>query len=257
MITDDPIRDLERQLVKAAAAPRRAPRHRRRWHAALVAAAAVTAAAFVIIAVGTPADTRLTLAQAAAAQLAPGGGVIHLSYTSTIHNGPRVVQRIEVSTWYSATTTHTLATSTSADGRTSSLETVRRGRLLRSFESSQNVLTLQTVCSSSPAGNFSDPVARLRELLRQGRLTPDGTQRFAGVSVQRLAYSAGPLHIVFLVHKSGSAPVAMITSLSGGRDRTVVRFTGRASLPKTAASQTLLAMAPHPGARIVRLARAC
>jgi hypothetical protein len=168
-----------------------------------------------------------------------------------------VVQRIEVSTWCSATTTRTLATSTSAGGQISSLETVRRGRDLRSFESWQNVLTLQTVCSSRGADKFSDPVARLRELLRRGKLTPDGTPRFAGMSVQRLAYSAGSLRVVVLVQRNGSAPVAMITDLAGGRDRTVVRFTGRTSLPNTAESQKRLAMAPHPGARIVRLARAC
>jgi hypothetical protein len=256
MITDDPIRDLERQLVQAAAAPRRALRRRRRWQAALVAAPALAAAVWVVIAAGTPGDTRLSVAQAAAAQLVPGGGILHLRYTSTMYDGPRVTQRVNVSTWYSSTTTRTVATSATAGGQTSSLETVRRGRQLRTFESLQNVLTLQRLCSAPGADSFSDPVARLRELLREGKLTPDGTQRFAGVAVQRLAYSAGPLHVVFLVQRIGSAPLAMITDVAG-RDRTVVRFTGRVSLPATAENQKRLAMAPHPGARVVRLAPAC
>ena len=115
MITDDPIRDLERQLV-AAAARQAAPRpttakHRARWWLALPATVALTALAITLVTLLGGSASAPSLAQAAYAQLSPKDGIVALSYDTRFLDAGHLYQHVRAEIFYSATQIRSIGTS--------------------------------------------------------------------------------------------------------------------------------------------------
>ncbi len=272
MITDDPIHDLERQLV-AAAALERAPegtspeRRARRWTLlALPATGALAASAIALIAfLGGGASTP-PLTQAAYARLNPKDGIIELSYDTRFLDGGRLYQHARTETFYSAT--HERSVGTSIGPRSGRevrfLEVVRTPRDIRSYESGANTLTIQANCrpsTASPRSTVADPIATFKTLIQRDRVALRGTTTFDGRRVSRLVATEAGQRFVYLVSPKTGKPVAMtlrpLANLVPGAPftGTVVRFTSYRHLPLDASSRTQLEMRPHPTATIIKLGR--
>jgi hypothetical protein len=270
MITDDAIRDLERQLVDAAArqaAPQPAPtKSRARWWLALPAAGALAAVAITLAVLLGGSASAPPLAQAAYARLNAKHGVVALSYDTRFFDGGRLYQRARSEIFYSATRERSVGTSISAhSGRTLGfVEAVRTAREIRSYESRANTLTTQSNCRASgrfPRATAADPIARFNALFRRRRISQRGMATFDGRRVSRLVADDADQRFVFLVAPHTGEPVAMtlqpLALIGPGAHftGTVVHFTSYRHLPLDASSRAQLEMRPHPGAKRIKLGR--
>ncbi len=270
MITDDPIRDLERQLVSAAAreaAPHAMPTRRRtRWWVALPATgalAAITTALIVLLGGGTSAPS---IAQAAYAQLNPKGGIVALKYDTRFYSGGHLYQHVQAEIAYSATQEHTVGTSIGprSGHAVRYLETAWTRREIRSYESDANTLTIQANCRPSgrfPRSTTVDPIAKFNDLYRRHRINQRGTTTFDGRRVSRLVANEASQQFVFLVTPKTAEPVAMtlrpLANIVPGAPftGTVVRVLYQRHLPLDASSRARLEMRPHPAAKVINLGR--
>jgi hypothetical protein len=269
MITDDPIRDLERQLV-AAATTRAAtghPANRSGRRTAILAAAAVglLVTAAVVLTGGGGSVTSATgpggrpagsIVQAAYSWLDPTGTVIHMQFDTRSYAGrPPVVHEVgQTDVWYSGDTERDVSTKVSPinDRAVAHLETVSRPGSLRYYESNTNTLTTERVCRPRGTPAAADPVAEFRALYHEGRITRGATSMFDGRRVRRLvARGRGTQRFVYLVGPRTGAPVAMIDEAGG--DRSTVRFTGYQRLPVNVITRRDLRLQPHPGARPIHI----
>jgi hypothetical protein len=256
MITDDPILDLERQLVGTAArtAPAPAPPSRRVRARRLALPAAGFATACVAIAVLLTGGTSTpSLAEAAYAQVDPGSGLVHVKSDTRFYDRHRRYQHVRTDTWYSGDIAHSVATSLGpSSGRAVRyLETVRRPTGLRYYESTSKTLTIQPICRrpASAGRSTSDPIALFRRLYKQGRVSSGTTTTFDGRRVRRLVASPSrTLRLVYLVTPKTGEPVAMVNE--SGFDRAVTRFSTHDRVPLTSATRAHLALAAHPGATV-------
>jgi hypothetical protein len=269
VITDDAIRDLERQLVDAArqAAPQPAPtKSRARWWLALPAAGALAAVAITLAVLLGGSASAPPLAQAAYARLNAKHGIVALSYDTRFFDGGRLYQRARSEIFYSATRERSVGTSISPhSGRTLGfLEAVRTARELRSYESRANTLTTQSSCRASgrfPRATAADPIARFNALFRRRRISQRGMATFDGRRVSRLVADDADQRFVFLVAPHTGEPVAMtlqpLALIGPGAHftGTVVHFTSYRHLPLDASSRAQLEMRPHPGAKRINLGR--
>ena len=170
MITDDPIRDLEHQLVAAAArenVPHPTPprRRARRRTLALPAVGALAAAAIALIVLLGNGASAPSLAQAAYAQLNPKDGVIALEYDTRFLDGGRLHQHVRAEISYSSIQARSVSTSIGPrSGRAVHfLEEVETAREIRSYESGSRTLTIQATCQRSgafPRSTTGDLIAR-------------------------------------------------------------------------------------------------
>jgi len=267
MITDDPIRALELQLVDAAArraAPQPAPaRPRARWWLALPAAGALAAVALALAVLLGDSASAPSLAQAAHAQLNAKHGIVALRYETRVFDGDHLYQRVQSETFSSATRERSVSTGISPHtGRVLGvLEGVRTPREIRSYESRANTLTTQANCRASGRSTGADPIARFNALFRSHRLRQRGTTTFDGRRISRLVADDARQRVVFLVTPKTGQPVAMtLRPLAlirpGARfTGTIVRFTSHRLLPLNASSRAQLEMRPHPGAKRINLGR--
>jgi hypothetical protein len=262
VISDDPIRDLERQLVGAVPRTAGAPRQASRWRWALPAGAAcVAVVAGLILWIGGDASAP-SMAQAAYARLNPGGGIIELKYDSRFYDGGRLYQHARTEVWYSAGHEHTVATSIGPrSGRDRRfLEVVRTARQIRSYESGAGTITVQANCRV-PHTTTGDPIAYFESLYRSHRISQRGTATFDGRRVSRLVAADAGQQFVFFVTAESGEPVAMTVRplaliARGARfTGTVVRFLSYRRLPIDASSRAQLDMAPHSEARLIELGR--
>jgi hypothetical protein len=272
MITDDPIRDLEHQLVAAAAHraaphPAPAPANRRGpWWLALPAAAALAAVTGTLAVLLGGSASGPSLAQAAYAQLNAKHGIVALSYDTRFLDGGHLSQRVQAEIFYSATRERSVSTGVSPhSGRTLGfLEVVRTPRVLRSYESRANTLTTQSNCRRSgrfPRSTSADPIAKFNALFRRHRIRQRGTITFDGRRVSRLVADDAHQRFVFLVTPKTGQPVAItlrpLALIRPGATftGTIVRFTSHHHLPLNASSRAQLKMRPHPGAKRIDLGR--
>jgi hypothetical protein len=270
MITDDPIRDIEHQLVAAAAhqaAPHSAPaKPRARWWLVLPAAAALAAVAITLAVLRGDSTSTPSLAQAAYAQLNAKHGIVALSYDTRFVDGGHLHQRVRTKIFYSATRERSVSTNISPrSGRTLGfLEGVATAREIRSYESRANTLTTQSNCRRS--GRFSratkaDPIAKFNALFRSHRVSQRGMTTFDGRRVSRLVANDADQRFVFLVAPDSGEPVAMtlrplaLIAPRAAFTGTVVRFTSHRHLPLNASSRAQMEMRPHPGAKRINLGR--
>lgn len=270
MITDDPIRDLEHQLVAAAAhqaAPHPTPaRHRARWWLALSATGALAAVAITLVVLLGGSASAPSLAQAAYAQLNPKHGIVALNYDTRFLDGGHLYQHARAEIFYNATQERSVGTSIGPhSGRAVRfVEVVRTPREIRSYESGANTLTIQPNCWPSgrfPRSTAVDPIAQYKSLYQRHRISRRGTTTFDGRRVSRLVADDADQRFVFLVTPKTGEPVAMTVrplalivpgaSFTG----TVVRFTSYRHLPLDASSRAQLKMRPHPGAKLIKLGR--
>jgi hypothetical protein len=270
MITDDPIRDLERQLVGAAARatapPAAAARHRGRWWLALPATAALAAVAVALVLVLGGGASSPSIAQAAYARLNPAGGLVHLRYDTRWYSGGHLYQHARTEAWYSAAKERSIGRSIGPrSGRAARyLEVVRTPREIRSYESGAKTLTTQANCRRSgrfPRGTTVDPIARFNALYQRHRITARGTSTFDGRRVSRLVADDAGQRFVFLVAPKTGEPVAMtlrpVANIVPGAQFTgsVVRFLVHQQRPLDGSSRAQLEMRPHPGAKVIHLGR--
>lgn len=272
MITDDPIRELERQLVAAAAretAPKGTPpeRQTRRWaRLVLPATGALAAVAIALIVLLGSGASAPSLAQAAYAQLNPADGVVELKYDTRSLDGGHLYQHARAEISYSATQERSVATSVGPrSGReVRFLEVVRTPREIRSYESGANTLTVQANCR--PSGAFRrltavNPIAKFKALYQRHRISQRGTTTFDGRRVSRLVANENGQQFVYLVTMKTGEPVAMtlrpLANIVPGAPftGTVVRFTSYRHLPLDASSRTQLELRLHPGAKVIKLGR--
>jgi hypothetical protein len=269
MITDDPIRDLERQLVAAAArqAPKATPARRRaRWWAlALPATGALAAVAVALVVLLGSGASAPSLAQAAYAQLNPKGGIVALKYDTRFYSDGHLSQHARSEIWYSANQVRVISTSIGPrSGRAArSVEVVLTRREIRSHEPGEDTLTLQANCrpGALPRLTVVDPIAKFNSLYRRQRISQRGTTTFDGRRVSRLVANQAGQQLVFLVTPKTAEPVAMtlrpLANIVPGAPftGTVVRFLYHRHLPLDASSRAQLEMRPHPGAKVVNLGR--
>jgi hypothetical protein len=273
MITDDPIRDLEHQLVAAAAhqaAPHPPPapaKHRARWWLALPAAGALAAVAITLAALLGGSASAPSLTQAAYAQLNPKHGVVALSYDGRLLDGGHLSARYRAEIFYSATRERSVGTSIGLrSGRAVRfLEVVRTPREIRSYESRANTLTTQSNCRASgrfPRSTTVDPIAKFNALFQRHRISQRGTATFDGRRVSRLVADDGDQRFVFLVNPKTGAPIAMTVrplALIAPRATftgTIVHITSHRHVPLNASSRAQLNMRSHRGAKRIELGRA-
>jgi hypothetical protein len=268
MITDDPIADLGQQLVRAAgrltpSAPSRRPP--RLWFAA--PAAALAAAVVVLAVLLTDGAGRPSIVEAAAAQLDPHSGIVHVTYDARSYDGGKLYQHARTATWYSATRERTVSTSIGPRSGKSAgtLEVVSTAKRIVSYESRANTLTSQARCKPSGVpsrGVDIDPLAMFVALRTGHRFMPGGTTTFEGREVTRLVAVRDLVRLVYLVAPKTGAPVAMTTRperLPAPRGApftgTVVRFLQHERLPLDSATRPLLTMGDHPSAKTSSLGR--
>jgi hypothetical protein len=271
MITDDPIHDLERQLVAAAAretAPHPTPPRRlaRRWALALSATGALAAVAVALIVLLSSGASVPSLAQAAYTQLNPKHGIVDLNYDTRFYDGGHLYQHARAEVSYNATQERSVGTSIGPrSGRAVRfLEVVRTPREIRFYDSGANTMTIQANCWPSgrfPRSTTVDPIAKFNALFQRHRITQHGTTTFEGRRVSRLVADDADQRFVFLVTPKTGEPVAMtlrplaLTIPGAAFTGTVVRVTSYRHLPLDASSPAQLKMRPHPGAKIIQLGR--
>lgn len=268
MITDDPIRDLERQLVAAAAhqaTPQPTAKHHARWWLALPATGALTALAITLVTLLGGSASAPSLAQAAYAQLSPKDGIVELSYDTRFLDAGHLYQHARAEIFYSATQERSISTSIGprSGQAVRFLEDVQTAREIRSYESGARTLTIQANCRRSgafPRSTAIDPIAQYKSLYQRHRISQRGTTTFDGRRVSRLVANEAGQQFVFLVTSKTGEPVAMtlraLSNFVPGAPftGTVVRFTSYRHLPRDASSRTLK-MRPHPGAKVITLGR--
>ena len=269
MITDDPVLELERQLV-GAAARRRAKTSPTplwaRWQVlALPATGALVAVAVALVVLLGGGASAPSLAQAAYSQLNPKDGVVVLKYDTRFYDRGHVYQHVQAEVSYSATREHSVGTSIGPhSGRAVRyLEVVGTGREIRSYESGADTLTIQANCGASGAARSAvvDPIAEFNSLYRRHRISQRGTTIFDGRRASRLVANEAGQQLVFLVTPKAAEPVALmlrpLANIVAGAPftGTIVRFSYHRRLPLDASSRAQLEMRPHPGARIVNLGR--
>jgi hypothetical protein len=274
VITDDPLRDVEHQLV-AAATRERAPhptpprRRARRRTLALLAAGTLAVSAIVLIVLIVLLRTGATapsLAQAAYAQLNPKDGIITLRYDTRFLDGGHLYQHARAEISYTSTQERSVATSIGPrSGRAVRfLEVVRTARDIRSYESGARTLTVQANCQRSgalPRATTVDPIAQFKSLYQRHRISQRGTTIFDGRHVSRLVANEAGQQFVYLVNPKTGELVAMtlrpLANIVTGAPFTgsIVRFTSYRRLPLDPASRTRLEMRPHPGAKTIQLGR--
>lgn len=263
-VLDDPVDQLERELVGAAR--RRAAQRRQarllRW-AVAPAALILIALAVVLLSGSRPSSS---LAAALYTHLSPGRGLIHLEYETHWYSGGKLYERALGETWYTTRTEHSIGTNESVHGGhfRRYLEVVRHGRTLISFESGARTLTTQSTCphrSRFPSARQIDPISDFDFLYKHGRISERGTTEFDGRRVAQLVAVEHDNEFTYLVDRDSAEPVAMrVTPRVTARLQTathftgtVVRFSAHNWLPLNKVNRKLLAMRPHPGARLVHL----
>jgi hypothetical protein len=270
MITEDPIRDLERQLLAAAAraaAPHPIPARprARRWALTLAAAGALAAVAIALALLSSGASAP-SLAQAAHTRLNPEHAIVELTYDTRFLDGGHLYQHVRAEVSYTATRERTVGTSIGPrSGRAVRFqETVLTPDEIRSYESGADTLTIQANCRPSgafPRSTATDPIAMFDSLYRRHRISQGGTTTFDGRRVSRLVANENHQQFVYLVAPTTAEPVAMtlrpLANIVPGAPftGTVVRFTSYRHLPLDGPSLAQLQMRPHPGAKITELGR--
>jgi hypothetical protein len=266
---------IERELRDAARrtspAYQRPPRRPRRVLIGVVAALA--AASAIVLAVGAVrhdggvnANAATVVADAYRAA-SPAGGVLHIVSVSQSfavrHGRLQHSPRFREETWLTA---HPFADHDIANGAgTVSEIAFSHGTYQQWDDGSPGVIHRSQVSASTQR---FDPSATLRALYRSGRVIVAGKLHIGGVAVWRLKVKKVMVHdnpppaSTVFVDANTFVPIEQIDYRATQRHRggpwTVVgRFITRypvfEHLPATAANRALLAMRPHPGARLVNV----
>jgi hypothetical protein len=261
--------DLAAAIVATPAPPER-PRRRvtghlaaRRWLLPAPLLVATVAALVVALTAGAGGNSLVARAYAA---ISPNGAIVHYLESTTLSSrspsGRVMVMRSTSEVWTSGSRTHALTTTDplrSGEHRSSTLETATDGHQLLEFTSGTLVREpFSPSCrkalslSPSPLSGCGDPVAILRASLRSGRLHATGQAMFDGRRVDVIAgrerLTGILLRVRVLIDPRTFVPLE-VQSISGATITTTVSHYQRLAL--TDQNAELLAMRPHPHARIV------
>lgn len=263
---DDPILELEHQLVTAAREVATARTHVR-WRVAAAAGAVALLALGAVIGLSVQRPSK-SLAATALAQLSPDNGIAHLRYETSWYSDNRVYARTMTETWYTSRVEHSIGTNVSVHGARSHryLEVVRTPRTLRSYESGARTLTTQSACqarSKFPSLRAADPINDFRFLYAGGKLHDRGTAIFDGKRVGQLVANEKGNEFTYLVDPDSGELVAMKVvptamariqrQAAGHFTGTIVRFLSHDQEPVTRSTRKGLEMKSHPGARLMDL----